>query len=82
MKSLTLRLPDELHAALVVRAEHTGRSLNSEVIRYIEDRMRAVELVKAVSETVRQEMRAEFEERRPRPFDPLEYMLKNGMERA
>ena len=62
--SLTLRMPEDLHDALKAHAEKTGRSLNREVMRLIEDGIRAADFVTVARETIRQEMRAEFEARR------------------
>lgn len=61
--SLTLRMPPELHVALAARVEATGRSLNGEVVRMLENGLRETDLIRSVRETIRAEMRAEFEGR-------------------
>lgn len=40
MRSLNLRLPDDLHAAVKALAEADHRSLNSEIIALLEDAVR------------------------------------------
>lgn len=65
MKNLTLRLPDELHEMVAGAAADRGVSLNGMVCEILARGMTERGLRRALVETVRAEMRAEFEARRP-----------------
>lgn len=40
MKRITLRLPDDLHEQLIKVAGKSNRSLNAQIVTYLQDRLR------------------------------------------
>lgn len=82
MGQLTLRLPDELHEALSASADDRGKSLNGLICELLARGMTEYGLRRSLVETVRQEMRAEFEARReptPTGLRPdVEAFLRNA----
>lgn len=61
MKQLKLRIPDELHAAIVARAATNERSLNGEIVASLH----SAELISAFCRVVREEVEQALDERRP-----------------
>ena len=63
-RALSARASDDLYARLVEAADRNGRSLAQEMISRLEHSFLIEDTARVVRETVRQEMRAEFEARR------------------
>lgn len=78
MKNLTLRLPDELHEALSASADDRGKSLNGLICELLARGMTEYGLRRSLVETVRQEMRAEFEARMPFDAAELDWMKRQA----
>ena len=59
MKRFSLRLPDDLHAALQLAAQNEYRSLHNQILIILEDYVRQIEYqrLQAISEPVQDETR-------------------------
>lgn len=69
MKNFTLGMPDDLHDMLIAAVDRSGKSLNALICDVLARNVEEQDLRRSLVETVRAEMRAEFEGRKPGVVD-------------